>query len=85
MTTTHVIVFIVNGDPTPIEITPHMTLRAAADQALQKTNNGGRLVGEWELRHESGVLIPDPSSPVWDYGLPDDVRLYLTIRVGVGA
>ena len=76
--------FVVNGEKVDLELPPHEPLRAAVQQALAKSNNTGRDADQWELRYESGLIIPDVSKPVAEYGFAPGTCLYLTLRVGAG-
>lgn len=76
--------FVVNGEEVHLEVPVNQPLHAAVQQVLAKSKNTGRPAEEWELRFESGEIIPDLSKPVSEYGFEPGVHLYLTLRVGAG-
>ena len=77
--------FIVNGEEVLLEVQPDRPLRSLVQEALLKSDNLSRPLGDWELRHESGYLISEQSNAAGDYGFAQGTKLYLTLAVGFGA
>jgi hypothetical protein len=82
------LVFIVNGEETPVQIPDSLSLRTAVEWALDDANviNGDRPFSAWEVRHNSGQLVGngDISLPVSEYGLAHRAWLFITLAIGAG-
>jgi Protein of Unknown function (DUF2604) len=76
--------FVVNGEEVQVAVAAEAPLHLAVIEALHKSKNTARPPEEWELRYETGALIPDQSQPVESYKFPPGTHLYLTLRVGAG-
>jgi hypothetical protein len=77
------IVIVVNGKPTEVEANPKAALQSVIEKALHQTGNSGQPPENWELRDAAGVLL-DPTRKIEDFHFPDDVRLFLNLKAGVG-
>jgi len=77
------ILFIVNGEDVPIRIENRATLAKARDKALFESRNTGRPLEDWEIRQESGDWL-EPTQVIEEFNFVPGVRLFLTLRVGVG-
>jgi Protein of Unknown function (DUF2604) len=74
---------IVNGVPASVERNEHAPLLSAIEAALQQTGNVGQPPENWELRDASGNLL-DVHQKIADFHFPADVKLFLSLRAGVG-
>jgi hypothetical protein len=77
------LVFIINGQPLPIETNANAPLRSAVQRALSESGNTGRPADEWEVRDANGILL-ETSRKVSDLDLSDGTRLFVSLRVGAG-
>ena len=66
------VTFIINGEPVTAEGPPH-TLKA---DALAVSHNTGRPPEDWDIRDETGRLVPEP--------LVEPGTYYLSLRAGFG-
>ncbi len=74
---------IVNGAPAVVERNNHAPLKSAVEKALADTGNVGQPLENWELRDANGVAL-DLTQPVGSFNFPDDVKLFLSLKAGVG-
>jgi Protein of Unknown function (DUF2604) len=74
---------IVNGAPAAIERNENAPLISAIEKALSDTGNVGQPMENWELRDASGNAL-DLSRKIGSFGFPEDVKLYLSLKAGVG-
>lgn len=74
---------IVNGVPAAVERNPHAPLRSAVEAALAQTGNTGQPPENWELRDANGAVL-DLDKKIGDFNFPDDVKLFLSLKAGVG-
>jgi hypothetical protein len=74
------VLFIVNGEDVPVQADPDLPLALAKRRALTLSRNTGRPDQDWELRHETGVLVDEEAAS----STVDGRRLFLTLRVGAG-
>ena len=78
------LVFIINGQDTPVEANVEAPLAVAVEYALKASGNTGRREAEeWEVRDASGVLL-EKARKIKDLGLKNGARLFLSLRVGAG-
>ena len=77
------LIFIINGEPLPVETNANAPLRAAVAKALSESGNTGRPPDEWEVRDSGGVLL-DKNRSIDDLELKNGARLFLSLRVGAG-
>lgn len=78
------IAIIVNGQPAVVSANPHSPLRTVIPKALEDTGNDiGQPVENWELRDAGGTLL-DTSQKIESFGFAGDVRLFLSLKAGVG-
>jgi len=78
-----VIVFIVDGEDVPVFVEAQDRLCDVRNKALANSHHTGRPYDDWETRDERGVLLP-PNDKVEAFNFPNRVRLFLTLKVGVG-
>jgi hypothetical protein len=77
------IVIVVNGQPTLISANAHSPLHTVIPKALEETGNTGQPPENWELRDAGGTLL-DTSQKIESFQFPADVRLFLSLKAGVG-
>ena len=77
------ITVIVNGTPTEVEANEHAPLRTIIPRALEQTGNSGQPPDQWELKDALGNLL-DLDRKIGDYNFPEDVKLFLSLKAGVG-
>jgi len=74
---------IVNGTPTEVEANENAPLKMIIPKALEQTGNTGQPPDQWELKDAQGNLL-DLGKKIGDYHFPDDVKLFLSLKAGVG-
>lgn len=74
---------VVNGTPTVVEANSHAPLHTVIPKALDQTGNSGQPPENWELRDAAGTLL-DGSKKIEDFHFPPDIRLFLSLKAGVG-
>lgn len=74
---------VVSGTPVTFKENADKPLNSVIDRALKKTGNVGQPADSWELRDEQGVFL-DPSRTIESYGFGKAVKLFLTLKAGVG-
>ncbi|MEJ7791964.1 MAG: DUF2604 domain-containing protein [Gaiellaceae bacterium] len=74
---------VVNGSPVVVEANQNAPLHTVISKALQQTGNSGQPPENWELRDAAGTLL-DGSKKIEDFGFPADVRVFLSLKAGVG-
>lgn len=74
---------IVNGQATVVEANINAPLHTIIPRALEQTGNTGQPPENWELRDAQGTLL-DTSKKITSFGFPADVRLFLSLKAGVG-
>jgi hypothetical protein len=74
---------IVNGVPAVIERNANAPLRSLVEKALNDTGNVGQPVDNWEIRDAAGRVL-DLSRKIGEFDFPDDVKLFLSLKAGVG-
>lgn len=74
---------VVNGVSALIERNENAPLHSAIERALSETGNVGQPAGNWELRDEKGNLL-DTSRKIGSFDFPEEVRLFLSLKAGVG-
>jgi hypothetical protein len=74
---------IVNGQPTVVEANVNAPLHTVIPRALEATGNSGQPPENWELRDAAGTLL-DTSKKISSFNFPPDVRLFLSLKAGVG-
>lgn len=74
---------VVNGVPAVVERNVNAPLRSAVEKALEQTGNIGQPIGNWELRDANGNLL-DLDRKIGDFNFPPDVKLFLSLKAGVG-
>ncbi|MDY7229893.1 DUF2604 domain-containing protein [Hyalangium rubrum] len=77
------LIFVVNGEDTPVKFNIKEPLHAARNKALAESGNTGRPPHEWEVRTEAGVLL-EASAKLESLGLQSGTRLFLSLGVGGG-
>lgn len=75
----------VNGDPTQVTINVNEPLRNLVREAVKQTDNGaGHALTDWEVRSVKGGPVLDESGKIEDLQLPENVTLYIDLKVGGG-
>jgi hypothetical protein len=74
---------VVNGVPAIVERNANAPLLSVVEKALHETGNVGQPIENWELRDANGQVL-DLARTIGSYGFPDDVKLFLTLKAGVG-
>ena len=77
------ITVVVNGNPTEVAANLNAPLRTLVNKALDQTGNAGQPPESWELRDAQGVVL-DLEKKIGDYQFPPDVKLFLSLKAGVG-
>jgi hypothetical protein len=77
------LIFVVNGEDTPVRFNVKEPLHAARNKALADSGNTGRPPNEWEVRNEAGVLL-EANAKLESLGLQSGTRLFLSLGVGGG-
>jgi hypothetical protein len=73
---------LVSGDEVKVKAKPDDTLLDVATKALEKSENVGQPIENWELRNEDGDVL-DLARTVSSYGLASGTLLSLTLKAGV--
>lgn len=71
---------VVDGAPYKLDYGPETTVKALMLEALKKSGNQGRPVGDWQIKYEGKVL--DENAKVESYHLPCEAVLFLSLRAG---
>ena len=74
---------VVNGQPTVVSTPKDVPLGTIIPIALQQTGNSGQPPENWELRDAEGTRL-DLNKLIGDYNFPEDYRLFLNLKAGVG-
>lgn len=74
---------VVNGQPVSVTANRNAPLRTVVPEALKLSNNQGQPPENWELRDASGQLL-DLGRKIEDFGFAGDVKLFLSLKAGVG-
>ncbi|HVF71030.1 MAG TPA: DUF2604 domain-containing protein [Chthoniobacterales bacterium] len=74
---------VVNGNPTEVTANLNAPLRTVVNKALEQSGNVGQPAENWELRDAQGTLL-DLDKKIGDYHFPADVKLFLSLKAGVG-
>lgn len=74
---------IVNGVPAVVERNVNAPLRSAVEKALTQTSNVGQPLENWELRDGNGNLL-DLDRKISEFNFPNDVKLFLSLKAGIG-
>lgn len=74
---------VVNGTPTIVERNDNAPLGSVVEKALADTGNVGQPPENWQLTDASGNAL-DLKKKIGEYGFPDDVKLYLSLKAGIG-
>ena len=74
---------MVSGTPVTFKENAEKLLSSVIDRALKKTGNVGQAPDSWELRDEQGVFL-EPTRAIESYGFGEAVKLFLTLKAGVG-
>ena len=77
------ITIVVNGNPTEVSANLNAPLRTLVNKALDQTGNAGQPPESWELRDAQGIVL-DLEKKIGDCQFPPDVKLFLSLKAGVG-
>lgn len=75
---------VVNGAAVAVAAHGNPTLLDVVVRALEKTENAGQPVENWELRSPDGAPLADLGVHLKKLDLPDDAQLFLNLRAGIG-
>lgn len=71
---------VIDGTPYKLDYESETTVKTLIIEALKKSGNQGRPVGDWQIKYEGKVL--DENAKVASYHLPCDAVLFLSLRAG---
>lgn len=74
---------VVNGQPTEVRVNSNAPLHTIIPKALEQTGNAGQPPENWELRDQSGVLLP-LETKIEDFNFQPGTKLFLNLKAGVG-
>lgn len=74
---------VVNGQPTTVAANENAPLHTIIPKALEQTGNAGQPPENWELRDQSGVLLP-LETKIEDFNFQTGTKLFLNLKAGVG-
>jgi hypothetical protein len=74
---------VVNGTPTEVEANKNAPLETIIPKALHQTGNQGQPPENWELKDEAGHPL-DLKKKIGDFNFPADVKLFLSLKAGIG-
>ncbi len=77
------LVVVVSGSPQPVKTNVHQPMEHLVEEALRESGNVGQPPQDWELRTDTGQLLPQ-SERVGQAGLHDGQTLFLNPRAGAG-
>jgi uncharacterized protein DUF2604 len=77
------LVIIVNGVPVEVERNANAPLLSVVEKALHESGNVGQPVESWEMRDAQGNIL-DPSRKIGDFDFPEGVKLFLSLKAGIG-
>jgi hypothetical protein len=77
------ITIVVASAPTEVTRNENAALGSVIEKALEQTKNVGQPVDNWELKDKLGTVL-DLNKKIKDYNFPDDVVLFLSLKVGIG-
>lgn len=71
---------VIDGTPYELHYGEDTTVKTLITEALKKSGNQGRPVGDWQIKYNGAVL--DENAKVSSYHLPCDAVLFLSLRAG---
>ena len=74
---------VVNGTPTEVEANKNAPLQTIIPTALEQTGNQGQPPENWELKDAAGNAL-DLKKKIGDFNFPADVKLFLSLKAGIG-
>ncbi len=74
---------IVNGTSTEVEANVNAPLETIIPKALHQTGNQGQPPENWELKDAAGNPL-DLKTKIGDFHFPEDVKLFLSLKAGIG-
>ncbi|MDQ3380868.1 MAG: DUF2604 domain-containing protein [Actinomycetota bacterium] len=74
---------VVNGQATSVQANANAPLHTIIPKALEQTGNAGQPPENWELRDQSGVLLP-LETKIEDFNFRAGTKLFLNLKAGVG-
>lgn len=74
---------IVNGKATIVEANVNAPLQTIVGRALEQTNNTGQGEGSWDVKDKDGNIL-DIHRKIEDFGFEAGVKLFLSLKAGVG-
>ena len=73
---------LVSGEEVKVKAKPDDELLAVVTKALEKSENVGQPIENWEMRNEGGEIL-DLSRTVGSYALANGTLLSLTLKAGI--
>jgi hypothetical protein len=77
------VVMIVGGAPYSFSFAVGRNIGSIIEETLKETKNTAQPPENWELRDENGTLL-DLGKHLREYGFHDGVKLFLTVKAGIG-
>lgn len=74
---------IVNGTSTEVEVNENAPLGTIIPKALHQTGNQGQPPESWELKDAAGNPL-DLNAKIGDFHFPENVKLFLSLKAGIG-
>jgi type IV secretory pathway ATPase VirB11/archaellum biosynthesis ATPase len=76
---------VVNSETTHVTVDVSDPLGELVKKAVKKTDNeAGHPLSDWEVRDQKSGQPLDQAKPIADYDFPDNVTLYIDLKVGGG-
>ncbi|MDI3566664.1 DUF2604 domain-containing protein [Bradyrhizobium sp. Arg816] len=75
------VIFVINGDPTPVEGKPAEQLVKLLEKALKESENTGQPVDSWQVTDEPGNVL-DVSKTLAELGIKDGATLLASLKAG---
>ena len=80
---TETLTVVVNGTPTEVDVNDNAPLHTIIPKALHQTGNEGQPPENWELKDKDGKEL-DLNKKIGDFGFPAGVKLFLSLKAGIG-
>lgn len=75
------VIFVINGEPTPVEGKPAEQLVKLLEKALKESENTGQPVDAWQVTDEPGNVL-DVSKTLAELGIKDGATLLASLKAG---
>ena len=74
--------FIINGEPTKVNVNVNAPLKVAVLKALEESENMGRPLEDWQVKFNGVVL--DMNEKFEKLNIPNNSELFLSLKAGEG-